>query len=74
MYTSRTHNTHIHAHTTHTLVQVFMYASFETVSRGAFMCDVRSTAQICYSWDSVGFEGDGVRNYLSLSKRRGTTS
>jgi len=51
-----------------------MYASFETVSRGAFMCDVRCTAQIHYSWDSLEIEGAGMRNYLSLSERGGTTS
>jgi len=51
-----------------------MYASFETVSTGAFMCDVRCTAQICYSWDSLGIEGTGVRNYLSLSERGGTVA
>jgi len=38
------------------------------------MCDVRCTAQIGYSWDSLGIEGAGVRNYLSLRKRGGTTS
>ena len=47
---------------------------FETVSRGAFMCDVRCTAQICYSWDNLGIEGAGVRKCLSLSERGGTTS
>jgi len=51
-----------------------MYASFETVSRGAFMFDVRCTAQICYSWDSIGIQGAGVRKSLSLSERGGTTS
>jgi len=51
-----------------------MYASFETVSRGALMFDVRCTAQIGYSWDSLGIEGTGVRTYLSLSERGGTTS
>jgi len=43
-----------------------MYVSFETVSRGAFMRNVRCTAQIGYSWDSRGIEGAGVRNSLSL--------
>jgi len=51
-----------------------MYASCETVSREAFMCDVRCTAQICYSWDSLEIEGAGVRNSLSLNERGGTTS
>jgi len=51
-----------------------MYASFETMSRGTIMCNVRCTAQIGYSWDSIGIEGAGVRNYLSLIDRRGTTS
>jgi len=49
-----------------------MYASFETVSRGCFMCDVNCTAQIGYSWDILGIEDAGVRNYLSLSERVGT--
>ena len=56
------------------LVQVSRYASFETVSRGALMCDVRCTAQIGYSWDSLGIEGADVHNYLSLSERGDTTS
>jgi len=51
-----------------------MYASFETVSRGSFMCDVRCTAQIGHSWDILGNEDAGVHNYLSLSERVGTTS
>jgi len=54
-----------------------MYASFESVSRGAFMCDMRCTAQIEYSWDShdgLGIEGASVRNSLSLGDRGGTTS
>ena len=51
-----------------------MYVSFETVSRGAFMCDVRNTAQIGYSWDSLEIEDAGVCTHLSLSKRGGTTS
>ena len=37
------------------------------------MCDVRCTAQIDYSWDSLAIEVVGVRNYLSLSERGGTT-
>ena len=74
MFMSRTHNTHIHAHTTQTPGQVSMYASFETMSRGTFMCNVHCAAQICYSWHSLRIEGAGVRNYLSLSDRRGTTS
>jgi len=44
-----------------------MNASSETVSRGACMCDVRYTAQIGYPLDSLGIEGAGVRNYLSLT-------
>jgi len=51
-----------------------MYASLEAVSRGAFMCDVRCTAQIGYSWDNLGIEGAGLCNQLSLSERGGTTS
>jgi len=50
-----------------------MYASFETVSRGAFMCDVRCTAHIGYSRDSLEIEGVGVRNSLSLTERGDTT-
>jgi len=40
------------------------------------MCYERCTAQICYSWDSFGIEGAGVRNYLSQSaaERGDTTS
>jgi len=38
------------------------------------MCDVCCTEQICYSWDSLGIEGAGLRNSLSLSERGGTTS
>jgi len=41
---------------------------------GTFMCDVRCTAQIGYSWDSLEIEGAGVRKCLSLSERGGTTS
>jgi len=44
------------------------------MSRGTFMCNVHCTAQIGYSWDSIGIEGAGVRNYSSPSDRRGTTS
>jgi len=51
-----------------------MYASFETVSREVFTCDVRCTAQIGFSRDSLGIEGAGLRNYLSLSERGCTTS
>jgi len=38
------------------------------------MCNVRCTAQICYSWDSLEIQGAGVCNCLSLSERGGTTS
>jgi len=72
--TCHPHTTHIHAHTTQTLGYVSMYASFETMSREPFMCNVRCTAQIGYSWESIGIEGAGVRNYSSLSDQRGTTS
>jgi len=51
-----------------------MYASFETTSQGTFMYNVRCTVQIGYCWDSIGIEGAGVRNYLSLNDRRGTAS
>jgi len=44
------------------------------MSMGTFMCDVRCTAQIGYSWDSLEIEGAGVRKCLSLSERGGTTS
>jgi len=50
-----------------------MYVSFKTMSRGVFMCDVWCTTQICYSWDSLGIEGAGVRKCLSLSERGGTS-
>ena len=56
------------------LVSLYVYASFETVSSGAFMCDVRCTVQIFYSWYSLGIEGAGVRKCLSLSERGGITS
>jgi len=38
------------------------------------MCDVRCTAQIGHAWDSLGIEGAGVHNYLSLSDWGVTTS
>jgi len=47
---------------------------FVTLGTVLELNDVRCTAQICYSWDSLGIEGAGVRKYLSLSERGGTTS
>jgi len=38
------------------------------------MRNVHCTSQIVYSGDSLGIEGAGVRNSLSLSDRGGTTS
>ena len=46
-----------------------MHLFSATVSRRAFMCDIRCTAQICYSWDSLGIETTGMRKSLSLSER-----
>jgi len=40
----------------------------------ASMRDVPCTAQIGYSWDSLGIQGAGVRNYSSLNERGSTTS
>jgi len=38
------------------------------------MCDVHCTAQTGYCSDSLGIEDVGMRNYLSLIERGGTTS
>jgi len=54
-------------------VGVSMYVPFETMSSAVYLCDVHCTAQIGYSWDILWIEGAGVRNYLSLSERGGTT-
>jgi len=58
------HDTSTHTQYKHLFRSLCMHL---LMSKGVFMCNVRCTAQTCYSLDSLEIQGAGVRNCLSLS-------
>jgi len=74
VHVTHTQHTHTRIYNTHTCLGLYVCIFSNYVKGGTFMCNVRCTIQICYSWDSLGIESAGARNFLSLSERRGTTS
>jgi len=73
VHVTHTQHTHTHAHNTHTCLVLYV-CIFGDYVKGSLYVQSALHCTVCYSWDSLGFEGAGVRKCLSLSERGGTTS